>query len=83
MFLGEWFSAEDALRLGLVNRVVEPENLMETALDLADKVLLCCGVKPVNFSSFHVRPLALVGGECVSRSQRPATWRPSLSRSES
>ncbi len=35
--LGEKISAEEAHRLGLVNRVVEPDDLMSTAMDLARK----------------------------------------------
>lgn len=35
---GEKVSAEDALRFGLVNRVVAPEELMDTATELAQKL---------------------------------------------
>eukprot|EP00946_MAST-07B_sp_MAST-7B-sp1_P002002 g2002.t1 len=38
MFLGDWFSAQDAKEMGLVNRVVEPEELMPTALKIADRL---------------------------------------------
>ena len=38
MFLGDWFSAADAHAMGLVNRVVEPEELMPTALKIADRL---------------------------------------------
>ena len=38
MMLGEWFSAEKAQEWGLVNAVVEPEELMATALDLARRL---------------------------------------------
>ena len=35
MMIGEWFSAEDAVRLGLANEVVEPEQLMARATEIA------------------------------------------------
>ncbi|MBA2442774.1 MAG: enoyl-CoA hydratase/isomerase family protein [Rubrobacter sp.] len=38
LLLGERFGAEEARRLGLVNRVVEPEELEEAALNLARKL---------------------------------------------
>lgn len=38
IMLGKWFSAQDAHKMGLVNRVVPKDKLMETALDLADEV---------------------------------------------
>ncbi len=37
VMLGETLSAEEALRLGIVNRVVPPERLLEEALELARK----------------------------------------------
>lgn len=37
--LGKWFSASDALKMGLVNRVVDKHELMQTALNIADEVL--------------------------------------------
>jgi enoyl-CoA hydratase/carnithine racemase len=38
MFLGDWFSANEAKAMGLVNRVVAPEELVPTALGLADRL---------------------------------------------
>lgn len=38
MLLGEVITAEQALQWGLVNRVVEPEQLMESALKMARKI---------------------------------------------
>ena len=38
MFLGDWFSAQDAKEMGLVNRVVAPEELMPTVLQMADRL---------------------------------------------
>jgi len=38
MFLGDWFSAEDAKAMGLVNRVVAPDQLLPTALEIADRL---------------------------------------------
>ena len=43
MFLGDWFSAEDAKQMGLVNRVVAPEDLMPTALKIAERL---CNAHP-------------------------------------
>jgi enoyl-CoA hydratase/carnithine racemase len=40
LFLGDRISAEDALRIGLVNRVVPPEALMEEARALARRLAL-------------------------------------------
>jgi enoyl-CoA hydratase len=40
LLLGEPISAEHALRMGLVNRVVPPDQVMATALDLARRVSL-------------------------------------------
>eukprot|EP00511_Aplanochytrium_stocchinoi_P012986 CAMPEP_0204883258 /NCGR_PEP_ID=MMETSP1349-20130617/4092_1 /ASSEMBLY_ACC=CAM_ASM_000710 /TAXON_ID=215587 /ORGANISM="Aplanochytrium stocchinoi, Strain GSBS06" /LENGTH=246 /DNA_ID=CAMNT_0052042927 /DNA_START=141 /DNA_END=878 /DNA_ORIENTATION=+ len=39
MFLGERFDAEDALRLGLINKVVEPQSLMSEAMKMAEKLV--------------------------------------------
>lgn len=36
---GEMIKAEEALRIGLVNRIVEPDQLMETARTLAKKIM--------------------------------------------
>merc|ERR1712151_405406 len=38
MFLAEWFSAEDAKNLGLVNRLVSLEELMPEAIRMAEKL---------------------------------------------
>jgi enoyl-CoA hydratase/carnithine racemase len=38
LMLGDMVGAEEALRLGLVNRVVAPEQVMETALELAGRI---------------------------------------------
>ena len=38
LFLGEWHSAEDALRFGLVNRVVEPQSLDSAVMDMASQI---------------------------------------------
>src|SRR5262249_25802385 len=38
MLLGEKIDAENALRLGLVNRVVPPEQVMSVARELADRL---------------------------------------------
>lgn len=35
MMLGDWFSGEDAVRLGLANEVVAPEELMARAYEVA------------------------------------------------
>ena len=43
MFLGDWFSAREAEQMGLVNRVVAPEQLMPTALKMADRL---CSLHP-------------------------------------
>ena len=43
MFLGDWFSAQDAKDMGLVNKVVSPEDLMPTALKIADRL---CSTHP-------------------------------------
>jgi len=39
MYTGEFFSAEDAYRLGLVSRIVEREKLLETAMAYAETML--------------------------------------------
>jgi len=39
IFTGEMITAEEALRLGLVNKVVEPERLMEEAMEMAKKII--------------------------------------------
>lgn len=39
LLTGEMISAEEALRIGLVNRVVEPEELMRNCLDLGARIL--------------------------------------------
>jgi len=38
LFTGEWLSAEESLRIGIVNRVVPTDKLMEEALALAGKI---------------------------------------------
>ena len=38
ILLGEWFSAHKALELGLCNAVVEPEELLPRALEVAEKL---------------------------------------------
>lgn len=38
LFLGEWISAEEGHRIGIVNRVVPPEKLLEEALSISAKI---------------------------------------------
>jgi enoyl-CoA hydratase len=38
LFLGEWISAEEAHRIGIVNRVVPPEKLLEESIELAQRI---------------------------------------------
>lgn len=38
IFLGDMIKADEAFRLGLVNKVVPPENLMEEAMEMAKKL---------------------------------------------
>ncbi len=38
IFTGEIIKAEEALKIGLVNHLVEPEELMDKALDMANKI---------------------------------------------
>ncbi len=38
MFTGDIISADDALRMGIVNKVVPHDQLMETARELAEKI---------------------------------------------
>jgi enoyl-CoA hydratase len=38
LFLGEWISASDGYRIGIVNRVVPPERLLDEALAIAAKI---------------------------------------------
>ena len=38
IYFGDWFSADDALRLNLVNRVVSPDELMPLAKKLASRL---------------------------------------------
>jgi enoyl-CoA hydratase len=38
LFLGDWISAEEAHRIGIVNRVVPPDKLQEEALSIAAKI---------------------------------------------
>lgn len=38
IYTGEVIGAEEALRIGLVNKVVEPENLLKEAMDMAEKI---------------------------------------------
>ncbi len=38
MLTGDWVPAEEAARLGIVNRVVSPDQLMPAALELADRI---------------------------------------------
>lgn len=37
-YTGEWFEAKDALDMGLIYRIVEPEHLLEEALILAQRI---------------------------------------------
>jgi enoyl-CoA hydratase/carnithine racemase len=39
LFLGDKIAAEDALRIGLVNKIVEPASLMDEARALADRLM--------------------------------------------
>lgn len=40
MYLGDWFSGEDAMRLGLVNKVVPADKLIEEAIAMAEKLIV-------------------------------------------
>ena len=39
LFTGQYYTAQDALRLGLVNKVVPSDKVMETTLDYAERIL--------------------------------------------
>jgi enoyl-CoA hydratase len=38
LFLGDWISAAEGYRIGIVNRIVPPERLLEEALSIAAKI---------------------------------------------
>lgn len=38
LFLGEWISAEEGRRIGIVNRIVPPERLLDEAIQIANKI---------------------------------------------
>lgn len=40
MYTGEFFSAEEAYRLGMLSRIVEREKLLDTAMEFASKLLM-------------------------------------------
>lgn len=58
MFLGDWFSAQDAKEMGLVNRVVKQEALLSEAIKLAERLVV---LHPFSLSqskrilNYHVR----------------------------
>jgi enoyl-CoA hydratase len=67
----EMITAEDALRMGLVQKVVEPEALLTTALDLA-KLIASKGPKAVKLVKRVVRQGALLDFEsgCALESEK-------------
>ena len=40
MFLGDWFSAQDAKEMGLVNRVVKQDDLLTEAIKMAERLVV-------------------------------------------
>jgi len=58
LLTGERIDAAEALRIGLVSRVVEPEQLLPTALALAETI---AGNAPLAVAA--VKRLATIGGE--------------------
>ena len=41
MMLGEWLSANEAFRMGLVNEICEPDQLLDRAVNVARKIAAC------------------------------------------
>jgi enoyl-CoA hydratase len=39
IYTGEIIDAEEAFRMGLINKIVEPEKLLDTAIEVAKKIL--------------------------------------------
>ena len=67
LLTGEQIDAETALRMGLVNRVVEPERLRDEAQGLAEKL---AGQAPLAVAAGMDRPLATGLGEELGRFDR-------------
>ncbi len=65
LMTGEMISAEEAFRMGLLQKITEPENLLEEALKVA-KTIAKQGknaVKQVKFTTYHGLTMSLADGQ--------------------
>jgi len=62
---GRFLSADEALRYGLVNRVVPTEEYLEEAISLASEIAQRCDLTIISGDDSLTLPLASVGGKGV------------------
>lgn len=63
LFTGQFCSAQDALRLGLVNRVVPHDKVLDTTMEIAEKILKNAPLSLRSIKEIYIRTRALSQAE--------------------
>jgi enoyl-CoA hydratase len=82
-FTGNYLTAEDALAIGLVNRVTEPEELLPTCRSLADDMLSCVPEALAGYKQLIDEGFAMTYGDALSHESRASAEHMRSIRAES
>ena len=72
LFTGEYCDAQEALRLGLVNRVVPQDKVMETTMEIVDRILSNAPLALRAIKEEHIATMGLSQSEAFFRAEEMA-----------